>query len=214
MSFKNKAANIIIMIKIKKGFTIIELLVTITISVILAIITVPSMMNWYQKDQFIQKSRIIIDTINDARAAATADKKCSTGDSATGWSWNWTGNEIIQKVSLKCHYYVDQNNENIEENVIDIDKEIIEVINDGFFYNDDADISSTENISILFDAGRGTSSISVETSDTFTTDLEKYDIKNIRLPFRFVGDNSIIRTICFDRIANLPTISPDLTCND
>lgn len=182
----------------------IELMVTITISVILAIITVPSMVNWYEKDQFIAQSRAMIDMLYDARAAAIADKKCSNGQLSLGWSWFWDGNDPYS-VSLRCKF----DSTKINERTININSEIMEIATSGFFFDDTNQISPNNETSISFDMGSGNSSIEISDSGR-----QKYDIKRIQLPFIFTKDRSIIRTICFDRIANLPIMSSDSNCND
>ena len=193
-----------------KGFTLIELLVVILFAAFLAVITIPSMMRWYNKDLFISESRQIIDSIDDARANALSEKKCSDGSNSSSESWNWSWEASTKKINLSCSY---AGGNIYEEDVFSLDKNIAVTSNQFFYYNNSSTEtlfnSSQKNFSISFPSGDTQSTISVEDST-----LGEYDIKKIKLPFVFTGEEALNRTICFNRIAGFPTISSTENCND
>lgn len=195
----------------KIGFTLIELMVTMVISAILFLITVPSIREWYKKNQFIKQSREIIDSLYDAQTAALANKKCSNGNDSTSWSWNWSENNGNKYVTVKCHY----NSGELEEQKISLDdnigfsnlQKIYYQTNNSPVWND---FLVNIPITISFSLGDSQPSIFIGNGNS----LEDYGVKKIMLPFVFTEDENTKRTICFDRIANFPTISKANNCND
>jgi len=195
--------------KNKKGFTLVELMVAIAISAILAVIAVPSMVKWNKKDKFINQTREIIDTINDARAAALSDKKCPTSQNpSVAWGWQWNGSN--KKVNLLC-YYIDTNSGTETSEIMRSDEldDNIQVNNTGYYITSSSNLfdPSSKNIDILFSAEKERAKIIVP-----SLNLGDYDINKIQLTFEFTEDTNDKRTICFDRIAGFPTISKNSNC--
>lgn len=187
------------------GFSLVELVVVIGVSVILTMMSIPKMISWYKKDRFISQTEKIIDTLYDARAAALSEKKCLDGSSSTEWGWSIEGNVV----KLICYKSSDQQ----EEKSINLDDNIefsgtylsLEETNGTL-------IPLLTDTKILINFLSGNSQAYITAEDGTTRDT--YKIKKVTLPFKFSGLEDIKRTICFDRIAEFPTISSDENCYD
>ncbi len=197
--------------KIKKGFTLVELMVTITIAGILGLIAVPSMVKWNKKDKFINQTREIIDTINDARAAALSDKKCPTSnESSVAWGIRLT--EESKEINLMCYH--GSSKETVK--ILQLDNNV-KIDNNGYYYikSNDPTYNGTlfdlisKTIDITFSAEKERAKIWISNLNPIPS---VYDINKIQLTFEFSEDVNEKRTICFDRIAGFPTISKDSNC--
>jgi prepilin-type N-terminal cleavage/methylation domain-containing protein len=179
------------------GVSLIELLVTMVISVILAGISIPNMTNWYKKDQFISQADKIADAIYTVRTNALSEKKCTGGTSSNYWIFS------IKKetFSIFCN--------DTKEKEFSINKNLL--------LNTVQDVSSTEpgidktidnsfiaNIKIF--SGSGQSKIYFD-SESFVT-------KKIKLSLVFNEDNTITRTLCFNRVSGFATTSLNFNCDD
>jgi len=67
------------------GFTIIELLTTITILAILFVITVPEYQRLRDKNTFRTQNQVVWDQIATARSSALTNKKCGDDSVAVAW---------------------------------------------------------------------------------------------------------------------------------
>ena len=194
--------------KNKQGFTLIELVVTLTISAILALISVPSMLKWYRKDKFINQTREIVDTINDARAAALSDKKCSNGDASESWTFSMKNDGF----SLKCKDIngVVQNDEKKFSNFVIFDFASVKINNNSQYetppsYPGNLGDLATKSLNLKFSNTSGRPQIYFEDNDDFS-------IRKTKFKFHYSEDNNEKRTICFDRISGYPTISKTSDC--
>ena len=193
--------------KNKKGFTLVELVVTMVISAILALIAVPSILKWYHKDQFLTKSREITDMINDARVNALSNKKCADSYASVAWAFNLKKTTTATIAKLIC-LYNDNNNspQQIEFSILNLNnninlKDIYKIIlTEGLINN--------PNIFIKFPVEKEATSMIIENNIATTS----FDIKKIRMIFEFPEDATEERTICFDRIAGFPTVSKTEQC--
>jgi prepilin-type N-terminal cleavage/methylation domain-containing protein len=189
------------------GFTIIELLVTIGISVILAAISIPNIMKWYKKDEFLRQTQEVMDTLYDARAAALSEKKCTNSDYSETWLWDI--NNSAKEVRLVCK---DSNNNYhfIKSFVLDdnVNLSNIEYKNNSGTWT--AIDTNTKNGIEFISSTDGNSKGWVSVSGLPSS----FSVREIKFTFEFPDDTSIKRTICFDRIAGFPSISSTSNCND
>ncbi len=104
----------------KSGFTMIELLVVITIVGILATASVPSISSAVEKNRYKNNSEKIFAMLNDARANALAGKRCPTVPSGSEpgiWRFAFVpGTMDVPRNRIKLQCLFDANGENgIEE---------------------------------------------------------------------------------------------------
>ncbi len=196
---------ILLMRKKVFGFTLIELLVTMGVSVILAVIAIPSVMNWYKKDEFLRQTQEVMDTLQDARAASLSEKKCPNGTSSDSWIWDINNSD--KAIRLGCTYpgYHDS----VKEFTLDENIEISNIAYQSTPASSWVPIATdTKNGIEFLSSSNGASKGWIESAVT------GFNIRKIKFTFEFPEDTSVRRTICFDRIAGFPSISTTNDCDD
>ena len=201
--FVLKPSNINLMYKKNFGVSLIELLVTMTISIILAGISIPKITNWYKKDQFISQAEEVADAIYTIRANSFSEKKCPNDASSIYWLFSITNSSF----SISCNNTASGDADAIITNFNDY----ISLVNPEQFLAENWSsvplVNEDDTINIKIFSGGNQSKI-------FLNNSESFSVKKIKLPFVFNGEISNKRTICFDRIAGFPTISLTEDCND
>jgi type II secretory pathway pseudopilin PulG len=217
------------MLKIK-GFTIIELLVIITVVGILATITAPSFFKSRREQKFIENAQIFFDLISEARTNAFSGKKCSNNtdgkDNNLVGNWgvwiNTVSNEIGDTTKgSEFRLFCVENTSTIEA---DLDG-ISEGENHYFLpgttinakYKDDetsdwtnAGIQGFTKGGIIFLAGSSQARI-VEFSTPTDIDALKNKGRYLKIQVEYT-EGKRYQTVCLDRIAGFPTISDNANC--
>jgi len=179
----------------QKGFTLLELMLTIVMVGILASISAPSFQQWQRDQRFISDTETLFDTLADARASAVSEKKCGSEPAK-----EWILEVDLAGVKLSCKQ--------------DASGELVKEIRSRQWASP-AIIKkmTTDDVTVDNWTNRETLKIVIFQGGTQALINEFYINKWARINIRF-EDLGKERTICYSRIANYPYYSKDGTCND
>ncbi len=182
----------------KSGFSLIEVLATMTILGIIATISAPEFWRLRDRDQYRSEVQAFFDTIVDARNAAMTNKKCSNGSTAINWRAVMIPTLGSFTYDLQCFY--DSTNYTIERATVSPEKIDLESMD----FNEDQDPSVMTSsfpvsVSYIFFSGGGQSKL--EYNDG--SDKKAESVTNI------LGhtNSSFQQTICFNRVSGFPTFN-------
>ena len=178
----------------QKGFTLLELMLTIVLVGILASVSAPSFQRWQRDQSFTSDTETFFDTLADARASAVSEKKCED-DPALEWILDADQDGVI----LSCKKD-DGLGTVVEEYSTEwaspavITMEATDSLGGAW--------TTEDPLRVVIFAG-GTQSI---ISDSYV-----YKWAKVSINFEDIGKE---KTICYSRIANYPYYSPNGSCSD
>ncbi len=174
-----------------KGFSLVEVLATMTILGILATISAPEYYKLRERSQFQAEVQAIVDTIVDARNAAITNKKCSNDSNSVMWKM------IIDTTpfsyELRCFY--DDSNSTVERtSVSPIFAEIDSIT------LTPAATATVEDITFSFFSGPANAKLQFTESSTLRKAESIHMVMGQRGEIKQQG-------LCFNRVAGFPTFN-------
>ena len=213
--------------KKKLGFSLIELLVVITIIGVLTSISIPTFTSWRNKSDYRQTIEKIVSLMNTARINSQSEKECVFSDTSKG---SWMIQIEFSKVSLGCYSLTDPEpkfeeltNFNYEFDLDFVEEKkmffnnvesfnwgsgnSIEVANETpirFMWSKDE--NNFEQVSIY-------SQIAGRTDNGSTAKREDIDlipVNEISINYIYTPEPSFTKPICLNRIAGYPYVSKEI----
>lgn len=87
---------------LKKGFTLIEVLVAVAIISIIAVVSIPNLKKFSQNQTLTTKSDNVLNSIRQAQANAQSGVKCKDGNNSVSWSIIFKVNPDRYSTSAIC----------------------------------------------------------------------------------------------------------------
>lgn len=182
------------------GFTIIEILTTITILGIIATISVPEYWRWRDRDQFRAQGQAFFDTLLDARNAALTNKLCSNGNTSFKWRIVFDADANPPRYELYCHWD-DTNASVVEQSNVLMDKTEVNTV-DFNETNPPAAMSGgsiPDNVEIAFFSGSASGRLDYDDGSLNRADQAKIVLGHTSSDF--------VHAICFNRVAGFPSFN-------
>lgn len=183
-----------------RGFTLIEVLTTITILGIVATISAPEYGRWRDRDKYRAEGQGFFDTILLARNYAQTNKFCSNGKASTRWRVYLDTANPLPRYRLNCHWD-DTNNSTVEIPLVTMgDSEIEEI--DFNLAAAPAALSPPNlpaNVQFTFFSGSAVGRLQYNNGSLETADDVQIVIGHDDTPSQ--------HTICFNRVAGFPTFN-------
>ena len=174
------------------GFSLIELMVAMTIAGILAGISVPNIQQWQAKEKFKTQSTQVFQLLDSARNNAIAEKKCPNGHISIGWEFEITDDEF-RTIRLNCD---DGVKTMVEEFAFDT---FIEIAENGITIPWTSNEAVRNDISAYFFSGNATPRI----GDSFSN-------PSFRVPL--TSSTGLAKTLCLHRVSGIPSLSENENC--
>jgi len=193
-----------------RGFTIIEVLTTITILGIVATIAAPEYWKIRSRDTFRAEGQNLFDALLDARNAALTNKFCNDGSTSVRWSVFVDTNTVPVFYRIRC--YSDDTTFINESESVRMEKSQINVIdfNDSSAPNPmDGTTGNTfpGNMLISFFSGGVTGRIDYVKSGSNKAQSVLLTMQHTESDYQ--------HTICFNRVSGFPTFNKTgTTCQD
>jgi prepilin-type N-terminal cleavage/methylation domain-containing protein len=173
------------------GFTLLELVIVITIIGITAGAAAPSFQKWQKQQQFDTDVQTAMMFLADARAAALSERTCDE-EIATEWTVQLTD----QSVELRCKQ---EDGGIVSMSTTNWQSEATFIFEQAPYFSN---WIAGEDLSITIFVGGTQSRIGALYSNQWA---------RVKLALPFIGKT---RTICYSRVANYPFFSPLDTCQD
>lgn len=193
-----------------RGFTIIEVLTTMTILAIVATMAAPEYWKWKDRDSYRAEGQALFDTLLDARSAALTNKVCDDGSLSVRWAVLL--DMSVQPMSYRLKCYTDDTNFIEETASVEMSNSVLETLD----YNGVAapaafdgttGLTFPDNMLISFFSGGVSVRIDYEKSGTQRAESFQMVIGH--------DDSGYEHTICFNRVAGFPTFNKTgNTCQD
>ncbi|NCP66704.1 prepilin-type N-terminal cleavage/methylation domain-containing protein [bacterium] len=186
-----------------KGFTIIEILTTITIMAIVASIAAPEFWRLKNRDDFRAEGQGLFDSILDARNSALTNRFCSNGNTSVRWMVLLDSNRTPPVYDVRC-YWDDTNSNTKEQADAELTKSEIELIDFNEGNTPDpmyGTVAAPYPDNIRFSFFSGGVNGRLEYSDGGI--VKANSVKMV------LGHNTTdyVHTICFNRVSGFPTFN-------
>jgi prepilin-type N-terminal cleavage/methylation domain-containing protein len=179
------------------GFSLIELMVAMTIAGILAGIAVPNIQRWQAKDKFKSQATQVFQMLDSARNNAISEKKCPNGTPSTGWEFKIT-NDSPRHIQLICntHHASSVTPLLIEEIIFD---PFIEIAKNRITVPWTTGGAAQNNVNAYFFSGSATPRI----GDNFSNE-------SFRVPL--TSSTGLKKTLCLHRVSGIPSLTENENC--
>lgn len=190
------------MIKLR-GFTLVEILTTMTILGIVASIAAPEYWRMRDRDEYLGEGQSFFDTILDGRNAALTNKLCKDGNTAVRWMFIVTPNTSPIAYELRC--YTDATTYTTEQESVALNRSELETL----LFNGAAPVATAELIEVSFFTGGVNARLEYQHGGGTQ---QKVDAMRIVLGH---ANTDYEQAICFNRISGFPTYNKTgNTCQD
>lgn len=204
------ALGTILLMQKVPGFSLIEIMTTITIMGIVAVVAMPEYWRLRARDAYRAEGQVLFDTILDARNAALTNKLCNDDNSALRWTVFMVPNTDPVTYELRC--YRDMSNYTVEQSSVSLSRSDLESVD----FNETALPAAMDGSggapypnSIRFSFFSGGVNGRLEYDDGT---VNKADSVAMILGH---DESAFQHTICFNRVSGFPTFNKNgTTCQD
>ena len=185
-----------------RGFTIIEILTTITILAIVATIAAPEFWRIKNRDDYRNEGQALFDTLLDARNSALTNKFCSDGSISTRWMVFIDSNAEPVRYRLRC--YSDETTFIDETELTRLTKSELETVefnelNPPAVMDGGVGALFPDNIRFSFFSGGANGRLEYSSGGIFKAESIQMVIGHDTTDYQ--------HTICFNRVSGFPTFN-------
>jgi len=191
----------------KQGFSLVEIMATVTLIAIVTLVTAPSYLNTQRRDTFRAGTQAFFDYMIMARNAAMTNKKCTGGFTSTSWRVDLILNDDTgtdYTTQLKCVHSGGETDETELKTLLHGDVYFMEFEKTGG--------SGAPYSKVLRFSFYSTSGLPRIEHGPDSSNLTR--VNDIKIVFKFDYQDHF-QTVCFNRIAGYPTLKKSgQDCND
>jgi prepilin-type N-terminal cleavage/methylation domain-containing protein len=189
------------------AFSLIEVLVVMTILALLVMISVPSFRGWINKETYNRQVLLVFDTLNVARSNMLSEKNCPTTGPAKSWSVKLTATDI----ALLCDpVAVSETIETITQNDTDVNDYTFEefLVFPSYSAYTSADFTGT----LVSPLTEITIEFLIATKQIVINDDFSYESVRIQLDYLPTAGTEV--HICMNRYSQFSFLSPETDCSE